>query len=89
MLYAPSPEKWSFHSKRPGVGGGGWGSQPPLSEFSGSAPITTLKADPQISILSKFVWFIVDILNETFIPQYEPNKPGQARFNKEFVVMKN
>ena len=28
MLYAASPENWR----------GGWGTRPPLSEFSGSAP---------------------------------------------------
>ena len=33
MLYAPSPEKWSFHLR----GRGEW-IRPPLSEFSGSAP---------------------------------------------------
>jgi len=35
-MYAASPEKWSFHPGR----GGGWGTRPPLSEFSGSAPGT-------------------------------------------------
>ena len=31
---AACPEKWSFHSG--GRGGGGWGSRPPLSDFSES-----------------------------------------------------
>ena len=36
MLYAACPEKGSFHSG--GRGGVEWGTRPPLSEFSASAP---------------------------------------------------
>ena len=44
MLYAACPEKRSFHfgGWRGGGAGQGWGTWPPLSEFSGSAPARVL-----------------------------------------------